>query len=210
MITNQQLLDAPIGAVIVSYGDGPKPRGLAGLALKAAYSAIRKHQRFEHPTSKRADGVHIIVKVGHGGRAGMWVSAEYPRVIETDSPIQPDRKYRLYRYAFDLTAPAEFELAGYARSMVGKKYDTLQLLGIATSAQRFLPLFFRRWLGRRLQIPGMLEVCSTLAHRAILKAWEVLGASFAVRPLGKADPFDVYPALFENHYTYELIGEQNV
>lgn len=206
----QQLRDCPVGSILLTYGDGPKPGGLAGLALKAAYSGIRKHQEYEHPRGGFNDAVHVQIKVGFGGRAGLWVSATYPRVIETDYPVEFNQKARLYQYFADLSPEAEKALSRYARSMVGKKYDTLQLLGIATAAQRFLPRFFRSWLGHRLQLPGQLEVCSTLAHRALLKAWELDNHGQFYRPLGKLDAFDCYPAAFSYHDTFELIAEQNV
>lgn len=211
------LAEAPEGAILVSYGDGPKPKGLAGLALGIAYNGIRRHQKALFPYSTKTDGVHIQIKVGYGGAVGKWVSATVPKVEETDNPA-PDlehRKYRLYRYIEDLPAAARVALIDYARSMVGKDYDWLQLVGIATHEQKWIPKFLRKWLGFRLQKPGMLEVCSTLAIKSLLEGWARMilddGLSEAPMPLSDLgmDPFDIPPAAFEHSTTMRELAAIN-
>lgn len=223
------LAAAPIGAILVSYGDGPRPKGLAGLALKIAYNGIRRHQRALFKNSDKTDGVHIQIKVSappavvglqtrNGEDVGRWVSATVPTVELTSDPAPRSfaRKYRIYRYTKDLPPEAQQELVDYACSMVGKDYDTLQLIGIAAHEQKWIPKFLRKWLGFRLQKPGMLEVCSTLAIKALLEAWARLilddGLSKAPMPLEdiNRDSFDVCPADFEHSVTMKLLAEINV
>jgi len=205
----QHLIDAPIGSILLTYGT-KLPGGLKGWLLKRAYNGIIKHQRALFPESKYVDAVHVQIKVGHGGRAGLWVSAEFPRVVETDMPIQPDTKARLYQYFANLDGAAEGVLAQYARSMVNKPYDYLQLIGIAAHEQKWIPKFMRKWLGFRIQKPGMLEVCSTMAAHALRKSVRSMGMSGHYIPLWPTDPFDVTPAHYENHVSFERIAEQNV
>lgn len=229
MITFQdRLAAAPIGAILVSYGDGAPPKGITGKLLQTAYDGIRRHQRALYPGSPRADGVHIQIKIAHGGLAGQWVSAEVPKVKEHDKPVEPGRKYRLYRYVCEFPYAAIPPLQDYARALVGRPYDLLQLVGIAAGQQKWIPKFMRRWLSTRLQLPGRKEVCSTLAHRALLAAWEAAQNLPALpngpfgangqgraqtapqafpRPLEGIDPFDACPADFEHSPSFHLIAE---
>lgn len=213
------LSTAPIGAILISYGDGPNPRGLAGWAVRRAYNGIRRHQRALHPESAKTEGVHVQIKVSHKGGVGSWVSAEVPRVVETYNPAPglEHRKYRIYCYTEVWPVDARVALRDYALSMVGKTYDLLQLVGIAVHEQKWIPKFMRRWLGFRLQQPGMLEVCSTLTIKALLKAcddWSPpasAGGRKGGLPLAdlSLDPFDVYPAAFEHSKTMLLLAEIN-
>lgn len=205
----QHLQSAPVGSVLVTYGDGSQPSGISGRLLRLAYNGIRKHQRALYPDSPRTDGTHIQIKVSTRGGVGSWVSATVPRVIETYDPVGNSRKARLYTYGHSFSHSAQAALAHTARIHVGQKYDTLQLLGIATAEQQWIPKFMRHWLGTRLQLPGRKEVCSTLAHRALLAGWEVDSFMGIPRPLGEQDPFDTCPADFEHHPTFQLIAETN-
>lgn len=206
----QSLQSAPVGAVLISYGDGHMPTGPKGKLLQIAYNGIRKHQRALYPHSSKVDGIHVQIKVSHQGLHGTWVSAEFPTVTLEETPFESHRKYRLYAYVWEFNPPAEQKLRDYAMSMVGKPYDTLQLVGIAASEQKWIPKFMRNWLGERLQLPGRKEVCSTLAHRALLAAWEMDSRVNLPRPLGDRDPFDCCPADFENHSaTFHLLAKLN-
>ena len=120
-----------------------------------------------------------------------------------------------------LTLPIDRAELGIADA-IGKRaersarLDRLQLIGIAAHEQKWIPKFLRKWLGFRLQKPGMLEVCSTLAIKALLEAWARLilddGLSEAPMPLEdiNRDSFDVCPADFEHSVTMKLLAEINV
>jgi len=203
------LSSCPIGSILVTYGDGTQLSGISGQLLNLAYSGIRKHQRALYPDSPKTDGTHIQIKVSHRGLMGTWVSATVPRVVEIYDPVGKSQKVRLYRYSPGFSQSARAALAHTARLHIGQKYDTLQLLGIATAEQKWIPKVLRHWLGTRLQLPGCKEVCSTLAHKALLAAWEVDGFMGIPRPLGNQDPFDTCPADFEHHETFTLITEQS-
>ncbi len=179
--------------------------------MKTAYDGIRAHQKALYPDGIW-DGVHVQIKVEHGGRAGWWVSATVPRVEKVDWPLVEGRKGRLYEYNWPLPQIGIDALVKYANAQIGKKYDTLQLVGIAIHQQKWVPKFMRSWLGHRMQLPGMKEVCSTLAHKAHLAAFDA--SQFlpgpGARPLGDRDPFDACPADFENHKrTFHLVAEVN-
>lgn len=199
---------APLGSVLISYGDGDKPSGLKGWLVKLGYDGIRKHQRALWPKSNKTDGVHVQIKVSSTGLMGSWVSAEVPRVIEHFNPA-PDldrRKYRLYAYKFGWLPESEDALIEYARWMVGKDYDLLQLIGIATAEQKWIPKFARHWIGTRMQLPGRKEVCSTLAARALEAARRLAGD--LPKPVD-VDPFDCTPAHFEHSPNMTLRAEIN-
>lgn len=200
---------APLGSILVTYGDNPdQPSGLQGWLLRRAYAGIRQHQRALFHDHK-SDGVHIQIKVGTPGFYGQWVSATIPRVVEHYNPIGTNQKYRLYHFHRPLPEAATEALVAYARFMVGQPYDTLQLVGIAASEQKWIPKFMRNWLGERLQLPGRKEVCSTLAARAyeaahIVAKWQ--DPDFP--PPLTVDPFDCTPAHFEHSPNFILAHEQ--
>lgn len=202
-----QLKLAPIGAILVTYGDGPLPKGMSGKLLRLAYRGIRKHQRALYPDSPRVNGTHIQIKVGNDGPMGSWVSATVPRVVEIFDPIGHSKTARLYAYSMPFDKFEQRWIAEHAREYVGRPYDTLQLVGIALGEQKWVPKFMRNWLGERIQLPGRKEVCSTLAHRALLAGWQQSFHSTRDRPLGDRDPHDTCPADFENHPTFKLLAE---